>query len=67
MSLLVKICGLRSESDVNAVIDAGADAVGFVFAKSVRRVTAQEAAAATANMRNDIRKVAVMRHPNNDE
>ncbi len=66
MSLLVKICGLRSESDVNAAIDAGADAVGFVFAKSVRRVTAQEAAAATANMRNDIRKVAVMRHPTND-
>ncbi len=66
MSLLVKICGLRSESDVNAAIDAGADAVGFVFAKSVRRVTAQEAAAATANMRNDIRKVAVMRHPSND-
>ena len=67
MSLLVKICGLRSDSDVNAAVDAGADAVGFVFAKSVRQVTAQEAAAATANMRNDIRKVAVMRHPSNDE
>jgi len=67
MSLLVKICGLRSESDVNVAVDAGADAVGFVFAKSVRQVTAQEAVAATANMRNDIRKVAVMRHPSNDE
>lgn len=67
MSLLVKICGLHSESDVSAAIDAGADAVGFVFAKSVRQVTVQEAAVATANMRNDIRKVAVMRHPSNDE
>jgi phosphoribosylanthranilate isomerase len=67
MSLLVKICGLRSEADVNAAVDAGANAVGFVFAKSIRRITAQEAAAATAGMRNDIRKVAVMRHPTNDE
>jgi len=67
MSLLVKICGLRSEADVNVAVDAGANAVGFVFAKSIRRITAQEAAAATAGMRNDIRKVAVMRHPTNDE
>jgi phosphoribosylanthranilate isomerase len=67
MSLLVKICGLRTESDVNIAVEAGADAVGFVFAKSVRRVTPQEAAAAAASLRSDVRKVAVMRHPSNDE
>jgi phosphoribosylanthranilate isomerase len=67
MSLLVKICGLRSEADVNAAVDAGANSVGFVFAKSVRRVTAPEAVAATAGLHNDVRKVAVMRHPSNDE
>ena len=67
MSLLVKICGLRSESDVLAAVDAGADAVGFVFAESVRRVTPAEAAEATASLHNDIRKVAVMRHPSNEE
>ncbi len=67
MSLLVKICGLRNEADVVAAIEAGADAVGFVFADSVRKVSASEAAAATANMHEDIRKVAVMRHPSNEE
>ena len=67
MSLLVKICGLRTESDVDVAVDAGADAVGFVFAKSVRRVTPKGAAAATASMRSDVRKVAVMRHPSNEE
>ena len=67
MSLLVKICGLRNEADVLAAVEAGADAVGFVFAESVRRVTPKEAAVATASLHNDIRKVAVMCHPSNEE
>lgn len=67
MSLLIKICGLRTEADVNVAVAAGADAVGFVFAKSVRRLTPQAAAAATASMRSDVRKVAVMRHPSDEE
>ena len=67
MSVLVKICGLRNAADITAAVDAGADAIGFVFAESVRRVTAAEAAKATAQLRTDIRKVAVMRHPSNEE
>src|SRR3954447_7663385 len=31
MSLLVKICGLKSFDAIDAAIDAGADMVGFVF------------------------------------
>jgi phosphoribosylanthranilate isomerase len=34
----VKVCGLRTEADVAAAVEAGADAVGFVFADSVRRI-----------------------------
>ncbi|MDX1509483.1 MAG: phosphoribosylanthranilate isomerase [Woeseiaceae bacterium] len=67
MSVLVKICGLSSAADVEAAVDAGANAVGFVFAESVRRVLVEQAAAATAQLRNDVRKVAVMRHPTADE
>ncbi len=67
MNVLVKICGLRNAADVTAAVDAGADAIGFVFAESVRRVTVAEAAEATAQLRTDIRKVAVMRHPSDEE
>lgn len=41
----IKICGLTREQDVDAVIAAGADAVGFVlYEKSPRYVTPQRAA-----------------------
>lgn len=41
----IKICGLTREVDVQSVVDAGADAVGFVFyAKSPRYVTPDRAA-----------------------
>jgi len=67
MSVLVKICGLRDASDVLAAVAAGADAVGFVFADSVRRVTPQQAREVCAAAPDDIRRVAVMLHPSNDE
>ncbi|WP_332814568.1 phosphoribosylanthranilate isomerase [Ramlibacter sp.] len=41
----IKICGLTREQDVDAAVEAGADAVGFVlYPKSPRFVTAQRAA-----------------------
>ena len=41
----IKICGLTREEDVDAVVAAGADAVGFVlYPKSPRAVTPQRAA-----------------------
>ena len=67
MSLLVKICGLKSAADVDTVVAAGADAVGFVFAESPRRVTPAEASAASRDLPATVRRVAVMRHPTNAE
>jgi phosphoribosylanthranilate isomerase len=41
----IKICGLTREQDVDAAVEAGADAVGFVlYDKSARYVTIQRAA-----------------------
>ena len=67
MSLVVKICGLRSAADVAVAVDAGANAIGFVFAESVRQVTPEEAASAARRLPDGIVRVAVMRHPSNDE
>ena len=67
MSIFVKICGLRSEEHVSAAIAAGADAVGFVFAKSVREISPAEAAAISASVPAHVKRVAVMLHPANDE
>ncbi len=40
----IKICGLTREADVDAAVEAGADAIGFVlYAKSPRAVSAQRA------------------------
>lgn len=41
----IKICGLTREADVDAAIEAGADAIGFVlYARSPRAVTLERAA-----------------------
>lgn len=67
MSLFVKICGLRDADDVAAAVAAGVQAVGFVFAESLRRVSPEEARLATRELPDDVRKVAVMRHPSEAE
>ncbi len=63
MRVFVKICGLTTPRAVAAAIDAGADAVGFVFAESPRRVTPQRARQLCADVPPVILRVAVMRHP----
>ena len=67
MSLLLKICGLRDAADVAVATDAGANAVGFVFAESLRRVTPAQANEATRDIAPGVLRVAVMRHPSQEE
>lgn len=59
----VKVCGLTTPDAVAAAVDAGVNAVGFVFAESKRKVTAQQAAELARNVPDNIVRVAVMLHP----
>lgn len=50
----IKICGLCRPCDVDFVNEACPDYIGFVFAESRRRVTAEEAARLRGGLRADI-------------
>ena len=65
--MFVKICGLRAKEHVDAAVEAGANAVGFVFAESVRRVAPRHAATISADVPDPIKRVAVMLHPSAEE
>jgi phosphoribosylanthranilate isomerase len=67
MTVFVKICGFREAQHVAAAVEAGVDALGFVFARSVREIAPADAAAISANTPSHIKRVAVMRHPADDE
>jgi phosphoribosylanthranilate isomerase len=59
----IKICGMTDEDAVAAALSAGVEAIGFVFAPSVRQVTPERAAALSRAMRGRAAVVAVTLHP----
>jgi phosphoribosylanthranilate isomerase len=59
MSLWIKICANTSLADAIVAAEAGADAVGFVFAPSPRRVTAEQVAAIVPRLPSEIEKIGV--------
>jgi phosphoribosylanthranilate isomerase len=60
MSVLIKICGLKTPAALDAALDAGADLVGFVFfPPSPRHVGFEAARTLAERVKNRARKVAV--------
>lgn len=59
MSLWIKICGNTSLADAQLAAEAGADALGFVFAPSPRRVTVDQVKAITPHLPAHIEKIGV--------
>jgi len=66
MSTWIKICGLTSPDAVEAAVQGGVDAIGFVFAESPRRVSVKWARELARDVPPAIRRVAVMHHPAQD-
>jgi phosphoribosylanthranilate isomerase len=61
--LFIKICGMTTPVAVEASLSCEVDAVGFVFAQSVRQVNTRQANELAAPARHHAACVAVTRHP----
>ncbi|QFZ21594.1 phosphoribosylanthranilate isomerase [Saccharothrix syringae] len=59
--MYVKLCGLRTEADVEVAVGAGADAVGFVLTESPRRVDVDTARRLVREVPPDVLAVGVFR------
>lgn len=63
----VKICGITGLADAEAAVEAGADALGFVFAESPRRIDASAAAAIISKLPPFVQTVGVFANQSAEE
>lgn len=61
----VKICGVTTLGDANAVIDAGATGIGLIFAASPRQLSLERAMAICAATKGRALRTAVFRNNDN--
>jgi phosphoribosylanthranilate isomerase len=59
MHTWIKFCGTTSVEDALAAVEAGADALGFIFAESKRRVTVPQARQIIHEMPQSVERVGV--------
>lgn len=63
MTLWVKVCGITQVKNAVTCVEAGADAIGLVFADSPRRVDIETAVEIADEVRASVAVVAVFRKP----
>lgn len=59
----IKVCGITSEADAVAAVDAGVSAIGLVFAPSPRRVSLESARRIADRVRGRVEIVGVFKEP----
>jgi phosphoribosylanthranilate isomerase len=63
----VKICGNTNLEDAQIAVEAGADALGFLFAKSTRRITPIDARSITPHLPATVEKIGIFDHADFEE
>lgn len=59
----IKVCGLTRAEDVAVAVEAGADACGFIFAESPRRVSVDEAFDLVRHVPGSVTRIGVFVDP----
>ena len=62
----VKICGTTNLEDALVAVEAGADAIGFIFTDSPRRITPEAAREIVANLPDSVQKIGVFVNASRD-
>jgi phosphoribosylanthranilate isomerase len=57
--MFTKVCGITNPGDARVAADAGADAIGLIFAESPRKLTLKEARKVSVGLPENILKVGV--------
>ena len=65
--VFTKVCGITNPGDAREAADAGADAIGLIFAESPRKVDVEEARAVSIALPENVLKVGVFVDAEPDE
>jgi phosphoribosylanthranilate isomerase len=65
--LFINLCGMNTPEAVSTALACDVDAIGFVFANSVRKVSTRRACELAAPARHRLACVAVTRHPSRED